>query len=173
MDICKIVDDTVTSWQGIHPELGFESMGVMLKVNALVNKMTANIRGVTESHGVTMGEFDVLATLRRHGPGASLTPSYIADVALVSPSGLTHRLTQLEKAGHIVRHPDPNDRRSFHISISESGAEIADHIIRYITQVSNGVFEKLSTTRQADFVREIEQCVGEAERATPWLTLST
>lgn len=167
MDICKIVDETVVTWQEIHPELGFESMGVMLKVNALVTRMTANIRGVTESYGITMGEFDVLATLRRHGVGSSLTPSHIAEVALVSPSGLTHRLTQLEKAGHIVRHPDPNDRRSFLISISESGAEIADHIIRYITRTSDFVFEKLSATRQADFVREIEHCIDAAENSAP------
>jgi DNA-binding MarR family transcriptional regulator len=65
-----------------------------------------------------------------------LTPSFIAEVALVSPSGLTHRLTQLEQAGHIIRTADDSDRRSSLVSITKSGAAVADQIIELIAEHS-------------------------------------
>ena len=160
MDICEIVDDTVATWQQVQPGTSFAAMGTMLKMNALAQRATAQIETMAQSYGITTGEFDVLATLRRHGDQASLTPSFIAGVALVSPSGLTHRLTQLEKAGHIIRTPDPNDRRSFLISITDSGSAIADEIVQYIAQISDAIVQCMPATQQSDFVADLEQCIA-------------
>ena len=55
---------------------------------------------------------------------------------MVSPSGLTHRLTQLEKSGHIIRIADDSDRRSSLVSITKSGAAVADQIIAQIAEHS-------------------------------------
>ena len=53
---------------------------------------------------------------------------------MVSPSGLTHRLTQLEKMGHIIRQNDPNDRRSSLVRLTPQGRKIADQAIERISQ---------------------------------------
>jgi DNA-binding MarR family transcriptional regulator len=63
-----------------------------------------------------------------------LTPTEIASAALVSPSGLTHRLTQLEKMGHIIRQNDPNDRRSSLVRLTPQGRKIADQAIERISE---------------------------------------
>ena len=84
--------------------------------------------------GINLGEFDVLATLRRNGKNGVLTPTEIASAAMVSPSGLTHRLTQLEKMGHIIRQNDPNDRRSSLVRLTPQGRKIADQAIERISQ---------------------------------------
>ena len=160
MDILSVVDDTVASWGRVRPDLDFASMGTMMRLNALVHSMMRRIEEEAVNAGVTMGEFDVLATLRRHGDGATLMPSVIAEVALVSPSGLTHRLTQLEKAGHIARMPDPNDRRSSLISITSSGIKIADHVIQFIVQCTSLLFTSISETRQSRFAKEIDHCIA-------------
>jgi len=136
MEIGKYIDETVTTWQQQRPDLDFAPMGHMLRFHAMAEAAIAKIQIITKSHGLTLGEFDVLATLRRHGATSTLTPSFIAEVAMVSPSGLTHRLTQLEQAGHISRTADSSDRRSSLVSITKSGAAVADHIIELIAEQS-------------------------------------
>jgi DNA-binding MarR family transcriptional regulator len=136
MEIGKYIDETVTTWQEQRPDLDFVPMGYMLRFHAMAEAAIGKIQIITKSHGLTLGEFDVLATLRRHGPASTLTPSFIAEVALVSPSGLTHRLTQLEKSGHITRSADNSDRRSSLVSITKGGAAVADQIIELIAEHS-------------------------------------
>jgi len=136
MEIGKYVDETVTTWQEQRPDIDFVPMGYMLRFHAMAEAAIGKIQIITKSHGLTIGEFDVLATLRRHGPASTLTPSFIAEVAMVSPSGLTHRLTQLEKSGHITRSADNSDRRSSLVSITKSGAAVADQIIELIAEHS-------------------------------------
>ena len=143
MEIGKYIDETVTTWQEQRPDLDFVPMGYMLRFHAMAEAATAKIEIITKSHGLTIGEFDVLATLRRHGPASTLTPSYIAEVAMVSPSGLTHRLTQLEQSGHITRSADNSDRRSSLVSITTSGAAVADQIIAQIVEQSARMYDAI------------------------------
>jgi DNA-binding MarR family transcriptional regulator len=63
----------------------------------------------------------------------------------VSPSGLTHRLTQLEKSGYITRSADNSDRRSSLVSITKSGAEVADQIIELIAKQSARMYDAIPT----------------------------
>jgi DNA-binding MarR family transcriptional regulator len=143
MEIGKYVDETVTTWQEQRPDLDFGPMGYMLRFHAMAEAAIGKIQIITKSHGLTIGEFDVLATLRRHGPASTLTPSFIAEVAMVSPSGLTHRLTQLEKSGHITRSADNSDRRSSLVSITKSGAAVADQIIELIAEHSTRMYDAI------------------------------
>jgi len=143
MEIGKYIDETVTTWQEQRPDLDFVPMGYMLRFHAMAEAATAKIEIITKSHGLTIGEFDVLATLRRHGPASTLTPSFIAEVAMVSPSGLTHRLTKLEKSGHITRSADNSDRRSSLVSITKSGAAVADQIIELIAEHSTRMYDAI------------------------------
>ena len=62
---------------------------------------------------------------------------------MVSPSGLTHRLTQLEKSGHITRSADNSDRRSSLVSITQSGAAVADQIIELIAKQSARMYDAI------------------------------
>jgi DNA-binding MarR family transcriptional regulator len=143
MEIGKYVDETVATWQEQRPDLDLAPMGYMLRFHAMAEAAMAKIEIITKSHGLTIGEFDVLATLRRHGTASTLTPSFIAEVAMVSPSGLTHRLTQLEKSGHITRSADNSDRRSSLVSITKSGAAVADQIIELIAKQSARMYDAI------------------------------
>ena len=143
MEIGKYVDETVAGWQEQRPDLDFEPMGYMLRFHAMAEAAISKIEIITKSHGLTIGEFDVLATLRRHGATSTLTPSFIAEVAMVPPSGLTHRLTQLEQSGHIIRIADDSDRRSSLVSITKSGAAVADQIIEQIAEQSAQMYNAI------------------------------
>ena len=134
MDTQQLISETLETWATERPDLNFEAMGVGLKLDIIATTTMGQTSDKIADLGINLGEFDVLATLRRNGKNGVLTPTEIASAAMVSPSGLTHRLTQLEKMGHIIRQNDPNDRRSSLVRLTPQGRKIADRAIERISQ---------------------------------------
>ena len=134
MDPQQLISETLETWVNERPDLNFEAMGVGLKLDIIATTTMGQASDKIADLGINLGEFDVLATLRRNGKNGVLTPTEIASAAMVSPSGLTHRLTQLEKMGHIIRQNDPNDRRSSLVRLTPQGRKIADQAIERISQ---------------------------------------
>ena len=154
MALPEILDDTISTWRRERPELEFEGMALFLKMSAVVRAVIEDFKGDIEELGVTLSEFDVLATLRRSGPRAVLTPGHIAHVAMVKPSGLAHRLARLEAAGLISRSPDPADRRSALIRITPAGRRVADRAVEILADRKNDVFADL-TDRQRESLEQL------------------
>jgi DNA-binding MarR family transcriptional regulator len=134
VDPQQLISETLETWAIERPDLNFEAMGVGLKLDIIATTTMGQTSDKIADLGINLGEFDVLATLRRNGKNGVLTPTEIASAAMVSPSGLTHRLTQLEKMGHIIRQNDPNDRRSSLVRLTPQGRKIADQAIERISQ---------------------------------------
>ena len=134
MDHQQLISETLETWSKERPDLKFTAMGIGLKFDIIATATMTLAAEKIADLGVNIGEFDVLATLRRNGKNGVLTPTEIASAALVSPSGLTHRLTQLEKMGHIIRQNDPNDRRSSLVRLTPQGSKIADIAIERISE---------------------------------------
>lgn len=146
----QILDDTFTTWAERRPDLDFDAMRLILKMSAVVRTVTDSVREEFGALGITVSEFDVLATLRRSGPGATLTPSYIAEVAMVKPSGLSHRLNQLEKAGLVDRSPDPTDRRSSIVRITPAGRKVVDRAIELLVERKTEACANLTARQRQD-----------------------
>ncbi len=68
--------------------------------------------------GLSPSQTAALATIDRHGP---LTPSELADHERIQRPTVTRLLARLEEDGLVRRAPDPRDRRSALISISDEG----------------------------------------------------
>jgi DNA-binding MarR family transcriptional regulator len=79
--------------------------------------------------GLQAGEFDVLATLRRSGAPYRLSPTQLYEAAMISSGGMTDRLDRLERAGLVVRRPDPKDRRGKLIVLTDPGKRLIDEAI--------------------------------------------
>ena len=60
--------------------------------------------------GLSHAQYEILSRLAAT-PGGQLRMSELADVIIVSRSGLTYQITQLEKAGLVRRAPCPSDER--------------------------------------------------------------
>ena len=73
--------------------------------------MRDHINPLFAKSGLHPGEFDVLATLRRSGAPYTLSPTQLYEAAMISSGGMTDRIDRLERAGLVVRRPDPRDRR--------------------------------------------------------------
>ena len=163
MDANDLIDETVSSWGEQRPDLDFEAMRVALGINVVTAQYSEIYGDLIKSLGITLGEFDVLATLRRNGKRGVLTPKEIARVAMISPSGLTNRLTRLENMGHIDRQMDPTDRRSSLVRLTAKGAKTADVAIERLSAEMNAVFHGLNKRDLEAFTRVIEALLGRVE----------
>jgi DNA-binding MarR family transcriptional regulator len=66
-----------------------------------------------------------LATVGRHGP---LTPSELAARERIQRPTATRVLARLEELGLTVRTPDPQDRRSSLVAVTDAGSALLDEL---------------------------------------------
>ena len=122
------VDRIVGQWRAERPDLSADALGAMAtfgRLGRLAAVVTPRIEKVFAQHGLTTGEFDVLAALRRAGDGP-LTPSGLARTLMLSPAAMTNRLDRLELAGLVTRRLDPANRRSMLVTLTDAGRERVD-----------------------------------------------
>ena len=79
--------------------------------------------------GMTMWEFDVLATLRRSGAPFCLTPTALFSTLMVTSGTMTHRMKSLETRGLVQRLPNPQDARSMLVQLTDQGLELIDRAV--------------------------------------------
>lgn len=154
------LEDAVASWKRERPDLDLDAMATGLRLTQLMNAALRGIESVFAPHRITVGEFDVLAALRRGGAGATLTPTALARVAMVSPSGMTNRLDRLEAAGLIVRGPDPDDRRGSLVELTPSGRELADRAVKDLVDAETEMFRVLGRNDRRHFDRMLDRLLG-------------
>ena len=100
--------------------------------------------------------FDVLAQLE-HAPEGRMRMSQLASSLVLSSSGLTRRLDQMEKASFIRRELSSDDRRGFYAILTDGGREvlarawpfhlrgIRAHFLKYLTHDEIAVLNKAFT----------------------------
>lgn len=63
------------AWQGEEPGLDFSPVAVFGRISRIDRYLATALRALYRTHGIDAGEYDVLAALRRSGPGYRLTPT--------------------------------------------------------------------------------------------------
>jgi DNA-binding MarR family transcriptional regulator len=127
------VDRFVAQWRRERPDLDLAPMAVVGRLGRLAALATAVVEGELRRHGLKLGEFDVLASLRRAGAPFELTPGALIRQLMLSSGAMTNRLDRLEAAGLVARRPDPDDRRGVVVALTPAGrslidAAVADHV---------------------------------------------
>jgi DNA-binding MarR family transcriptional regulator len=82
--------------------------------------MRALDAALTAGHGISVKEFDVLITLF-NAPAGRLRMTELAERVVLTPSGVTHLVTRLERDGLVSRIVDDDDRRSFFAALTRDG----------------------------------------------------
>ena len=120
------VDELVGQWRAVRPDLDLAPMATIARLGRVSARVTRAVEEVLGEHGLAVGEFDVLATLRRSGEPHEMTPSALARVLMLSPAGMTNRIDRLEASGLVARRPDPADRRSSWVVLTAEGRSLVD-----------------------------------------------
>ena len=153
-------EDTMQTWARERPDLDFAAMGTVLRLGQLMNVAVRGFDELLAPLGINLGEFDVLAALRRGGKGNVLTPTQLAKIAMMSPGGMTNRLNRLEAQGLIVRRVDPQDRRGSHVTLTRAGTKIADRAIAQLAAAQTAIIGVLSAGERDRFDRTLDKLIG-------------
>jgi DNA-binding MarR family transcriptional regulator len=109
-------------------------------------------------HGISRGEFDVLATLRRSDTPYALSPRQLSATLMLTTGGMTGRLDKLERAGLLRRSPDPHDRRGLQVTLTDKGLRLIDEAVGAGLAVQTEALAHLDEKQAgqlADLLREL------------------
>jgi len=153
------VDLILGQWRRERPDLDPSPIGVVGRISRLARELEQRLKPVYREHGLEPGWHDVLATLRRAGPPHRLRPTEFTSALMLTSSGTTKRLDRLERAGLIVRGPDPADRRGTLITLTAAGRRLIDAVTEAHLDNERRLLSALSEAEQrrlADLLRKLQ-----------------
>lgn len=99
-----------------------------------------------KSVGLTMTQFDVIATLGNQPP---MSCKDLGNKTLVSKGTLTGVLERLEEKGYVSRGSNPEDARSQLVCLTKSGQKLFEKVFPAHMEFLGKAFSKLSATELA------------------------
>ncbi|OPH50232.1 MarR family winged helix-turn-helix transcriptional regulator [Vibrio campbellii] len=142
------IDRVVSQWAKEKPELDTEPMAIMGRLMRIAKHMENHVAELHKRYDLKMGEFDVLATLRRSGQPYRLTPSELISSMMLTSGAMTNRLDKLEKKGLIAREHSKEDRRSVTVELTTKGFELIDSLIEQHLQAQHELMGSLSSAEK-------------------------
>lgn len=123
------IDRITEQWQRERPDLDISPMGLIGRLGNITLHLSREMEKVFSQFGLNTSSFDVLATLRRAGNPYTLSPGEMLSTLMVTSGTMTNRIDQLEKAGWVIRKVNPEDGRSFLVSLTPQGLELINQVI--------------------------------------------
>jgi len=120
------VDEIVEQWTAERPDLDSSPLHVIGRISRLADLVDELLRPVFAARGLSDGDFDVLATLRRNGPPYELTPTELGARTMVTSGAVTKRVDRLIGAGLVERRVSSSDARGRHVRLTGRGKELMD-----------------------------------------------
>lgn len=98
--------------------------------------------------------------------GSSLTPSQVAKSMSLSAAAVTALVDRLERVGHLMRHPDPADRRRVRLDVSQQAQDVSRAMFRPMNDELAEVMSRYSEAELAlvsQMLQEFTQAVQRAQ----------
>ncbi|MCL7429442.1 MULTISPECIES: MarR family winged helix-turn-helix transcriptional regulator [unclassified Streptomyces] len=161
------VDAIIGQWAAVRPDLDTAAMEVFGRISRLARTMGDRMEKAYARFGISRGEFDVLATLRRSGEPYTLSPRQLSATLMLTTGGMTGRLDKLERAGLLRRSPDPHDRRGLQVTLTEEGLSLVDRAVGAGLALQTEALSTLNAEQAgqlADLLRELLDGTRESDR---------
>ena len=120
------VDMVLAQWRRERPDLDTSPMGIIGRVSRINVLFGKRIVENYKQHGLSAGDFDALATLRRSGPPFALSPTQLYKATMLSSGTMTSRLDGVERKGLVERRANPRDRRALKVHLTDRGMEVIE-----------------------------------------------
>jgi len=140
-------------WRQVRPDLDPSPQRVFGRLTRLATAIDGELDRVFRTYGLTAGEFDVLATLRRAGGDGERSPGEFAQSTMVTAGALTKRVDRLEIAGLVRRDRDPHDGRARLVGLTPEGRRLVDQAIEAHLENERRLLAALTATDQRDLER--------------------
>lgn len=144
----------------LYPNLDTTAFGITGRILRLAREIETKRLDHLATFGLSPGDFDVLATLRRSDEGEGVNPGQLLESLLITSGGLTKRLDRLERAGLIERHPDPADRRATLIRASKAGLATVDEALPSLLLMEAEAMSSKLTSAQLEQAAALLRALG-------------
>ncbi|WP_327281095.1 MULTISPECIES: MarR family winged helix-turn-helix transcriptional regulator [unclassified Streptomyces] len=131
----------------------------------LYNALNDRLR---ERHGIVTSQFEFLRHLRDH-PGAR-----VADLAAEFAIGIgatSKGIDRLEQKGWVLRQPNPSDRRSSLLALTQDGTRLVDAAEKTftdaLTEFTGGALDSASAPAAARTLAKLRSTLQEKQIGTP------
>ncbi|MBD8868218.1 MarR family winged helix-turn-helix transcriptional regulator [Nocardioides donggukensis] len=151
------VSRIMAQWQRERPDLDVSPMAVIGRLHRLAAALDAELRTVFAAEGLSDGEFDLLATLRRAGDPFELTPGEIAASTMVTSGAVTKRVDRLARAGLVARAPSASDGRSRRVRLTAEGRTLVDRVLERHLANERRLLLGLDGRQRAQLARLLEE----------------
>lgn len=157
------IDRLTQQWAVEKPELDTQPMAIMGRILRIAKYMETEVARLHKRYDLKLGEFDVLATLRRSGQPFCLTPSTLMDSMLLTSGAMTHRLDKLEAKGLIARAHSKEDRRSVSVQLTEKGIELIDELLQLHVDLQHQLLKGMNVQQKGQLNQALTLCLAEFE----------
>jgi DNA-binding MarR family transcriptional regulator len=121
-------------------------------------------RGMQASFGVPESVLQCLAVI--DGADGPLTPSEISERTLHSSATMTSLLDALEREGWARRAPNPDDRRSVLVEITDEGKALADRFLPGVRRVERVIIEDLTAAERSRLLATLAKILAATARVS-------
>jgi DNA-binding MarR family transcriptional regulator len=143
-------EQVLADWQVVRPDLDVSPTAIFNRVVRLATYLEGKFGTAVSGHALShKGDYDTLAALRRAEPNFELSPTRLAESALITTGGMTSRIDRLERAGYVERRTDPSDRRALLVRLTELGHEVVDRALEANLEWQQELLAELSAEDQA------------------------
>jgi DNA-binding MarR family transcriptional regulator len=153
------VDELSRAWRREHPRLDTSTLPPLVRLARLVLLGDAFQRAVLAPFELSIGDYSVLAVLRRAGRPYALSPSELYGRLQRSSGGMTKILKRLEDQGFIRRSPDPDDGRGSRVHLTKAGLELQERVFQAFLSASQDLFAGVPAARRRDLDRALRALV--------------
>lgn len=108
------------------PDLDGDVMRISGRIRQLVKRSEVSLKHLAQRCGLHPGEFFLLEALWRLGSPYESTPTQLCRMAWVTLAGVGKRIDRLERAGYVVRRPDPEDARGSRVRLLPKGRQVVE-----------------------------------------------
>lgn len=113
-------------WARERPDLDVRPQGVIGRLHRLAGLLTEELCVVYRRFGLSEGEFDVLAALRRAGEPFERAPGELAAHTMVTTGAMTKRIDRLERSGLVTRRRAAGDGRARVVALTPAYRDLID-----------------------------------------------
>jgi DNA-binding MarR family transcriptional regulator len=132
-------------WARERPDLDVSPQGVIGRLHRLAGHLTEQLLVVYRRFGLSEGDFDVLATLRRAGAPFERAPGELAQFTMVTTGAMTKRVDRLERDGLVTRRRSTTDGRGRVVALTPAGRELIDTAFTEHMHNERRLLDELST----------------------------
>jgi DNA-binding MarR family transcriptional regulator len=158
------VAEIQAAWARERPDLDVRPQGVIGRLHRLGAHLTAELELVYRRHGLSEGDFDVLAALRRAGAPYERAPGELARHTMVTTGAISKRIDRLERGGLVARRTSDTDGRGRVVGLTDAGRRVIDDAFTEHMANERRLLDVLSPADATALEQILARWLGQVER---------